>query len=75
MFFSRLTQSLVLVRAYSTYIHALVYFTVGIIVYCNYSPHVLHACHYVCLHTLVIYACMYGCMVSLGSFGSSPTIT
>ena len=43
------------------------------LVFCFILTTRLYACH-VCSHTSVL-SCMYGCMVSLGSFGSSPTIT
>ena len=45
----------------------------SLLLYINHTFY-MHVIVYVYIH-YVIYACMYGCMVSLGSFGSSPTIT
>ena len=45
----------------------------SLLLYFNHTFY-MHVIVYVYIH-YAIYTCMYGCMVPLGSFGSSPTIT
>ena len=45
----------------------------SLLLYFNHTFY-MHVIVYVYIH-YAFYTCMYGCMVPLGSFGSSPTIT